>query len=171
MENPRVLLEAARFRVVEQAIPRPAGTLVRQFVVHPGAVVVVPRTDDGRVCLIRNHRTAVGKTLVELPAGTREPDEPPEVTARRELAEETGYQAATITPLPPFFMSPGILNERMHPFLATGLAEGPPAREPGEEIENLLVPWNEAIEMIRSGEIEDAKTVAALLYCHTFGAR
>ena len=159
----KVLLETSRFTVVELEQDSPAGPARRQVVLHPGAVTIVPMVDDDRVCLIRNERVAVGKTLVELPAGTLEPDEPPAVTAERELQEETGYVAQAWRKLPGFFMSPGILRERMHVFVAEGLAPGPTAREAGENIENLVVPWDEALAMIDRGEIEDAKTIAALL--------
>src|SRR3569623_3611092 len=116
------LLTAAKFRVVSETITTGGGkTKTRDIVRHPGACVIVPLLDDGRVCLIRNFRIAVGRTLIELPAGTLEPPEPPEVAAARELEEETGYRADAVMPLCEFFMSPGILNERMHLYLATGL--------------------------------------------------
>jgi ADP-ribose pyrophosphatase len=126
-------------------------------------VVVVPLLDDGRVCLLRNFRLAVNASLIELPAGTLEPGERAEITAKRELAEETGYNAARLEPLAEMLMSPGILNERMHVFVATGLSAGAPAPEAGEEIETMLVTWNEALAMIDDGRIQDAKTIAALL--------
>jgi ADP-ribose pyrophosphatase len=160
-----VLLETRRFRVVRHRGRTASGhQYVRETVQHPGAVVILPILDDGRVCLIRNYRVAVGQTLIELPAGTLEPGEDPADTARRELEEETGYRAARIEPLLAFFMSPGILNERMHAYLASGLTKGPPSPEAGEEIEPLLVTWDEALRMVRSAEIQDAKTLAALLY-------
>ncbi len=160
----REVLETNRFRVVEVRYrPRPdAPELTKHVVEHPGAVVIVPALDDDRVCLIRNHRVAVGETLVELPAGTLEPPEPPATTAERELQEETGYRAERFRPLGAFYMSPGILNERMHVFLAEGLTPGDPDREPGEEIENLVVPRDEALAMAADGRIADAKTIAAL---------
>ena len=168
------LLKTSRFEVVEYESPTPAGIRKRQVVDHPGAAVILPllaneqRPSEPLVVLIRNHRVAVGKTLVELPAGTLEPHEPPMRTAQRELTEETGYRANRWSELPGFFMSPGILNERMHCFAAQELEPGPPQREAGEEIENLVVPWADAIAMIQRGEIEDAKTVALLLHYHTF---
>lgn len=168
MNESRELLRARRFRVLETQVSTVNGPLDYQYVKHPGAVVVVPRLADGSVCLIRNHRVAVGETLIEAPAGTLEPGEPPQETAHRELIEETGYRAGVMTALPPFSMSPGILDERMHPFLATDLIAGAPDREPSEQIENLVVPWSEALELVRRGEIADAKTVAVLLYCHCF---
>ena len=121
--------------------------------------------DDDHVCLIRNFRLAVCRWLVEIPAGTLEPGEPPLDTAARELIEETGYRAAQLMPLCELLFSPGILHERMHLFLATQLTPGETRLEVGEQIERLIVPWEEALEMIRRGEIEDAKTVAALLFC------
>jgi ADP-ribose pyrophosphatase len=159
------ILTSQKFRVVRERITTPAGIeKTRDIVRHPGACVIVPRLDDGRVCLIRNFRIAAGQTLIELPAGTLEPPEPPHVTAERELIEETGYRAARIEPLHTFYLSPGILDERMHLFLATGLTAGPTAREEGEEIENLEVAWDEAVAMIFRGEIQDAKTIVGLLW-------
>jgi ADP-ribose pyrophosphatase len=127
--------------------------------------------DDGRVCLIRNHRATVERTLIEVPAGTLEPNEDPDACAIRELEEETGYRAGKLEKLTTFYMSPGILNERMHVYLATGLEEGPSRREAGEEIENYLVTWEEALAMVERGEIEDGKTIAALLYADRFRRR
>lgn len=159
------LLLTPRFKVVRHFETARDGSIhIRDTVQHPGAVAILPLLDGGRVCLIRNFRIAVGRTLVELPAGTLEPGEEPGHTAARELAEETGYVASSIEPLREFTMSPGILNERMHLFLARGLRAGPTAREAGEKIENLEVPWAEAMQMVDEGEIEDAKTLVGLLF-------
>jgi ADP-ribose pyrophosphatase len=164
-DDSQVLLQTHKFRVVRETIAAPSGrTKSREIVRHPGACVIVPLLDDGRVCLIRNWRVAVNQTLIELPAGTLEPPEPPAVTAERELIEETGYRATKIEFLHAFFLSPGILDEKMHLYLATGLTAGPTAREEGEEIENWLVPFNEALSMIFRGEIQDAKTIVGLLW-------
>jgi ADP-ribose pyrophosphatase len=163
-DHDRVLYAGSRFQVVERhERTADGGSRPRQVVLHPGAVVVVPLLDGDRVCLIRNERVAVRKTLVELPAGTIDPPEQPRATAERELQEETGYSASRWRELPGFYMSPGILCERMHVYVAEGLSEGAPAREAGENIDNLVVPWEEALAMIDRGDIEDAKTVAALL--------
>jgi len=159
------LLVTPRFKVIRHFETARDGSIhTRDTVQHPGAVAILPLLDDGRVCLIRNFRIAVGRTLVELPAGTLEPGEEPGNTAARELAEETGYVASSIEPLREFTMSPGILNERMHLFPARGLAAGPTAREAGEKIDNLEVPWAEAMRMVDEGEIEDAKTLVGLLF-------
>ena len=164
-QPPTVLLTTPKFRVVEHILP-PVGKrpeLRRQVIEHPGAVTIIPLVDAVRVCLVRNYRVAVGQTLIELPAGTLEPNEPPRETAKRELREETGYTAERWRELPAFFMSPGMLHERMHLFVAEDLTPGPPAREPGEEIDNLVVPWSEAVAMAERGEIEDAKSLVGIL--------
>jgi len=160
-----ILYEAARFTVVRRhCVDEQSRAYSKDIVQHPGAVVILPRFDDGSILLIRNYRPAVEQTLIELPAGTCEPPEPPIDTARRELLEETGYRCGRIEPLLELQMSPGILNERMHLFLATDLTPGEQQLELGEQIEPFRVSGTEAIEMIRRDEILDAKTLAALLY-------
>jgi ADP-ribose pyrophosphatase len=162
--TPRVLLKTPRFEVVEvQQRTADGGARTRQVILHPGAVLIIPLVDDDHVCLIRNERVAVGKTLIELPAGTIDHQDPPSMTAVRELKEETGFTAASWRELPGFYMSPGILCERMHVFVAQGLSAGEPEREEEENINNLVVPWDEAIVMVERGEIEDAKTICGLL--------
>lgn len=151
------------FRVVRTLEETDRGSRERFVVRHPGAAVIVPLLDDGRICLIENFRISVNKRLVELPAGTLESGERPEETARRELAEETGYRARSIEPLGCVYSSPGVFDERMYLYLATGLTEGETALEVGEQIVIRPTPWQEAIDMVLSNEIEDAKTVVGLL--------
>jgi ADP-ribose pyrophosphatase len=163
-DEPKLLLQAKRFRVEERTQKLASGeSVTRHVVIHPGAVTIIPMLEGDRVCLIRNYRVAIGKTLIELPAGTIDNQEPPAETARRELQEETGYRAAKWRELPPFYMSPGILNERMYLFVAEELTLGETAREAGEEIDNLIVPWAEAVAMAERGEIEDAKSLVGIL--------
>jgi ADP-ribose pyrophosphatase len=118
--------------------------------------------DDHHVCLIENQRYAVGKTLLEVPAGTIDPAETAEQTAQRELVEETGYRAARIRPIREWYVSPGVMNERMHLFLCEDLEPGPADHQPGERIVKVIVPWAEAIAMVDDGRIEDAKSMLAL---------
>ena len=159
-----VLLVTRRFRVVRRAEPGPGGGgRVRDVIEHPGSVVVVPLLSPVEVCLVEVVRVAVGRTLLELPAGTLDRVESLEAAAARELAEETGYRSRRLTAAGGFWMSPGILRERMHLFVAEGLEPGPQALEPGEQIRVRVVRWEEAIAMCLDGAIDDAKTVAGLL--------
>ncbi len=164
-EKTKLLLETSRFRVVEclQEVGEGQPPLRRQVIEHPGSVVIIPILNGDRVCLIRNYRVAVKKTLIELPAGTIEPPDSPAFTARRELQEETGYQAEKWQEVLGFYLSPGILHERMHLFVAERLTAGDAERETGERIENLVVPWKQAVSMALEGEIEDAKTLVGIL--------
>ncbi len=161
----RVLYRGKRFNVEEVYQRLPDGTdVARDVVRHPGAAVVLPLVDAEHVCLIYCFRPAVQSWLIELPAGTLEPNEPAAITAARELTEETGYVAGAIQHLHTFVMSPGILDERMHFYLATDLREGNPERETGEQIENLIYSWSEVDRLLRDGKILDAKTLVALLW-------
>jgi ADP-ribose pyrophosphatase len=169
MKNQNILFQGRRFHVEQVVQTTPDGIKhIREVVRQPGAVVILPLLDDGRICLLRNYRVAVGQTLIELPAGTLEPNEDPGETARRELAEETGYQAGRIERIAEFWMSPGILDERMHFYAADRLRPGQTALEAGEDIQTLLCTWDEAMAMIRRGEIQDAKTLVALLHFRAF---
>ena len=171
-DEPKLLFQASRFQVLERKQTLQDGQQVsRQVIEHPGAVTILPLLDRNRVCLIRNFRVAVGKTLIELPAGTIDNKEPPEQTAIRELQEETGYTAERWTQLPAFYMSPGILHERMYLFVAEGLTPGATARETGEEIDNLIVTWDEAVQMALRGEIEDAKSLVGIFHWENLRSR
>jgi len=172
MSDDRPLLSTARFDIVERSYRSPDGALHRRAIVlHPGAVTILPVFDDGRICLIRNFRPAIGRELFELPAGTLEPGEAPLATATRELEEETGYVAASIEPLREFWMSPGILNERMHLFLARGLRPGKASLDAGEIVAPHIVAREEALAMVADGRIEDAKSLVGLLCYERFLSR
>src|SRR5947209_8239441 len=165
MYEPEILLETARFSVVRRSRQLGDGTIhSREIVVHPGAAVILPLVDADRVCLIRNYRVAVDEELIELPAGTIDHGEDPLETACRELLEETGYSAGSCEKVHEFWVSPGILNERMHLFVARNLAPGPSRLEPAEQIKTLVVSWREALEMIDGRQIHDAKTIIGLLF-------
>lgn len=140
----------------------------RDVVRHAGSVAIVPILDGRRLCLIRNHRVTVNETLIEIPAGTMEPPEPALECAHRELIEETGYRAAKMQLARSFFPAPGILDEQMHLFVASELTQGEPAREPGEQIENYVVSFDEAKKLAADGKIRDAKTLLAILMLEEF---
>jgi ADP-ribose pyrophosphatase len=142
--------------------------LLHEVVVHPGAVVILPVHKDGSVSLIRNRRYSIGQVLLELPAGTLEKGEDPMNCAGRELMEETGLIAGRLLPLPSFYSSPGIMTERMYPFVAYDLEEGKRALEEGEDIEVEQFPLNVAVSMCADGRICDGKTIATLLMYERF---
>ena len=163
-EEGELLLKTKRFDVVRVAEACADGSRrEREVVRHPGSVVIVPMVSARDVCLVEVVRVAVGRTLLELPAGTLDRVESLEEAARRELAEETGYRAGRIVPAGEMWMSPGILRERMHLFVAEDLVAGPQALEPGEQIRTRVVAWDEAIAMCLDGRIDDAKTIAGLM--------
>jgi ADP-ribose pyrophosphatase len=136
----------------------------REVCVHPGAVVVLGFLDDDRIILIRSYRYAIGQYLFELPAGTLEKGEKPMNCAGRELLEETGYLAGRLQPLLNFFTSPGILSEKMYAFAAYDLQHKQTALEEGEDIAVHPVSLDEALQMVRDGQIQDGKTIAVLLF-------
>src|SRR5713101_8278333 len=138
-------------------------TLLREIVEHvPGAAVVAVDA-DGQVLLVRQHRPAVDAHLLELPAGLVDPGEQPIDTARRELAEETGFAADHVESLVSFYTSPGFSTELIHIFVATDLHESPLEPDEDAEIELVRLPLEDAIHQVLEGEISDAKTVAGLL--------
>lgn len=158
-----------RFEVWRRPFASAGGEVVwRDIVIHPGAVVILALEATGEVVMIRNRREAVGELLWELPAGTLEPRETPEVTARRELEEETGRMAESWQPLHAFYTTPGFCSEKIYTYLAEGLTRCEQRLEVGEEIEVHPLLLSDALEMIHNGQICDAKTIAALLYYHTF---
>lgn len=130
---------------------------------HPGSAAVVAIDEADRVCLLRQYRPAVGSWVWELPAGRREPAESPEQTARRELAEEAGYEAGAWQPLGSLLSSPGVLSEEIYLFLATRLTARPVQHQPYEAIEIHWLEFSDALRRAMSGEIRDAKTVAAMV--------
>lgn len=159
----RLVLHGARFDVHELQLTGSDGKqYVREVIRHPGAVVLLPLLDENRVVLIENHRPTVGETLLELPAGTREPGEPAEQTAARELIEETGYHAGQLTMFHEFYSAPGICDELMHLFVARDLIPGQHQREATEQIENRIADRNEIVQLIAAGRIRDAKTLVGL---------
>ena len=125
-------------------------------------------TSEDEVLLIRNYRYPVGSYLIEVPAGTLEKNEDPINCAGRELLEETGYLASRMKPIGNFFTSPGILSEKMYAYAAYDLEEQKQALEEGEEIELMPTPFDQAVRMIKDGQIHDGKTVAALLMYDRF---
>ena len=160
-----------RIRVGIDTLTTASGeTIRRDVVLHPGAVVILPVLDRERIVLLRNHRWVVGETLWEVPAGTLEPNETVESCARRELEEETGYRCDRLTPRGFLYASPGVLDEKLHLFIAEGLTAGPSRPEADEQLEPVIVPLNDAIAMCLDGRIKDAKTITLLLTWERLGS-
>ena len=138
-------------------------TYQREVVHHPGSAVIVPVHDDGTVSLVRQYRHPTVRYLLEVPAGTLSDGERPEAGAARELEEELGLVAEHLEKLAEFFVSPGFLEEKMWVYLATGLSQGKAQPDEDEVLDIVRLPMEDAIEMISSGEIQDAKTIIGLI--------
>ena len=135
----------------------------REIVVHKGSCVIVPVFEDKTVALVRQYRHAAGEYLLEIPAGGVEPGETFEEGAKRELEEEIGVTASKVELLTEFYVSPGFLTEKMYVFLATGLTKTAQRLEIDELLTIEQISFTAAFDLIRSGEIEDAKTIAGLV--------
>ena len=151
---------ALRIDVLDIELPGGRRT-TREVVRHPGAVVVLAERPDGRFVLVRQYRTAVGERLLEMVAGGLEPGEPPEVAARRELEEESGYVAAALRPLGVIVPCPGYSAERLHCFHAR-VGQQPGATRPDfdEQVEAVVMTRAEIDAAIANGELNDAKSIA-----------
>lgn len=155
-----------RGRIVDLRVERvrlPNGHVSElELVRHPGSAAILPVDRAGDAVLVRQYRHATGGWLLEAPAGTLDGAEAPEVCAARELAEETGLAAARLVPLGWIWTAPGFTDERIWLFLATELSPARQALESDEVLRVERVPFGDALERARSGEILDAKTVCAL---------
>jgi len=153
-----------QMRVITERLPN-GQKMERAFIDHPGAVVLIPvrQTAVGpNVLMLRQYRAALGETILELPAGTRNRDEAWLACAQRELREETGFRAATFTYLGETWPSPGVSSEQMRLYLATGLEADPLPQDDDEEITVEPMPLADLLEMARNGRIHDAKSIIGL---------
>jgi ADP-ribose pyrophosphatase len=164
-----LIYKGRKIQLARDTIPGPDGGLIdRDVILHPGAAAILALLDQDHVCLLENERPIVGETLLEIPAGTLDPGESPELAARRELAEETGYRARSWKKLAEFFPSPGVLSERTHLYLARDLTPGARQLERDENLEPKIVAWNDAVRGALDGTIHDAKTLVAILLWDRF---
>jgi ADP-ribose pyrophosphatase len=153
------------FNLYEDDVELPNGRVVRRSrVEHRPTIGVVPYIGDGQIVLIRQHRHAVGTSLIEIPAGTMDKgDESPEDCVQRELAEEAGFRAGRLVKLFGGYLVPGYADEFMHFYLAFDLIEAPLPPDEDEFIETMTCPLTDALRMIRDGRIVDSKTALAVL--------
>ena len=140
--------------------------LVRDTVRHPGAVVIVPMLDREHLVCVRQYRRAVGRTLLELPAGTLEKGESKRACAQRELEEETGWRARSMRRIGQFYAAPGCLSEQLTIYLAEGLSRGHAHPEPDEDLQPVRLTMKTALAKIANGDICDAKTIIGILFTH-----
>lgn len=160
----RVIYSGRKIEVALDTLTLNDGTTAeREVVLHRGAVALVPMVDRDHVCLVKNVRYAVRDTLWEVPAGTIDAGEHPDVTAARELTEETGFVAEKITKLREWYVSPGVMSEVMHLYLCEGLRAVGSNLELDENLEPVTVPWAEAVAMAWDGRIKDAKSILAIM--------
>ena len=161
----RLLHEGRHFGFHVDEVELPGGRRTKRDVVrHPGAVAIVPLLADGRVILIRQYRYAAGKMLLEIPAGTLELGEAVEDCVKRELREETGYEAREIRRFLSCFMAPGYSSEMIHFYIARDLGEVGGVPEPDEEINVEVLELKKVRELIAENVIEDAKTIIGILF-------
>ena len=160
------MFEGALLKVRRDVVRLPdGGQATREYIRHPGAVAIVALFDDASVLLERQFRYPHRRVFVEVPAGKLEPGEPPLATARRELLEETGYEAGEWTRLGTLHTAIAYTDEAIELFLARKLSrKGHNRLDPGEFLETLVVPFDEAIAMVRDGRITDSKSVCSLLW-------
>ena len=159
-----ILLQGRAFKIRRDTLKTPDDRETKWEVVeHSGSVVILPIDDEGNVLFVRQYRTAVGRDLLELPAGTREENEPFGQCAAREIREETGMEAGKLQRIGEFYLVPGYSTELMAAFLATDLKENPLQADEDEFLQVERIPLKEAIQMAERGEIQDAKSLAALL--------
>lgn len=135
---------------------------------HPGAVTILPVDDEGCILFVRQYRHAVGKQLLELPAGTLDPGEQPDACALREIREETGFAAGKIVKLGEFFLAPGYSTEYMLVYMATNLSHDPLPKDKDEFITLEAIPIEKAYELAMNGELMDGKSLAALLLAQPY---
>jgi ADP-ribose pyrophosphatase len=161
--NTNVVYDGKFLKVHSDRILLPNGeTSVREYVRHPGSVAAVPLKDNGDVVMVKQFRYPTGETILEIPAGKMEPGEDPEVSIRRELAEEIGYAPQELIHLITIWTSPGCTDEVLHLYLAKGLT---PYKEDGDSdefIEIVRITKAQWLEQLQSGRTLDGKTVLAL---------
>jgi ADP-ribose pyrophosphatase len=158
------LMQGRAFKIRRDHLKTPNGGETKlEIIEHGGSVIIIPVDAEGNLLFVRQYRHAAGVDLLELPAGTRDGDEPYEECAAREIREETGMEAGKLQKVGEFYLAPGYSTEFMAVFLATQLKHNPLEADEDEFLEVETVPAGEAIRMAERGEIPDAKSLAALL--------
>jgi ADP-ribose pyrophosphatase len=164
-----VLMKGRAFTIRRDYLKTPDGRETKfEIVEHGGSVVIVPVDADGNMLFVRQYRHAAGMDMLELPAGTRDGDEPFDKCAAREIREETGMEAGKLTYVGSFYLAPGYSTEYMGVFLATDLKHNPLEADEDEFLSLEKIPVKEALKMAERGEMPDAKSLAALLMARAY---
>jgi ADP-ribose pyrophosphatase len=159
-----ILLQGRTFKIRRDTLKTPDGRETKlEIVEHGGSVVLLPVDEENNLLFVRQYRHAVGREFLELPAGTRDEEEPYEECAAREIREETGMEAGKLQRVGDFYLAPGYSTEFMAVFLATELKENPLQADDDEFLEVERVPLKKALEMAEQGQLPDAKSLAGLL--------
>lgn len=159
-----ILLQGRAFKVRRDTLKAPDGRETKyEIIEHGGSVVLVPVDDQGNVLFVRQYRHATGQDLLELPAGTRDGEEPFEECAAREIREETGMEAGKLQKVGEFYLVPGYSSEFMAVFLATDLKDNPLDKDEDEFLQLEQIPVKDVNAMFERGEVLDAKSLAAWL--------
>ncbi len=163
------LLQGRSFKIRRDYLKTPDGSETQfEIVEHGGSVIIIPIDNDGNIWFVRQYRHAAGMDMLELPAGTRDQNEPYEVCAAREIREEIGMEAGELIHLSSFYLAPGYSTEYMGVFFATGLKPNPLEADADEFLTVEKIPVKKALEMAEQGEIPDAKSLAALLIARKY---
>ncbi len=163
------LLQGRAFKIRRDTLKTPDGHETKlEIVEHGGSVVIVPVDAEGNILLVRQYRHAAGMDMLELPAGTRDGDEPFEECAAREIREETGMEAGKLIHVGSFYLAPGYSTEYMGVFLATDLKHNPLEADDDEFLTLEKIPVKEAFAMAERGDMPDAKSLAALLMARSY---
>jgi len=158
------ILDLSRSRFISEA----KGEVEIEIVHHNGGAGTLPLFEDGTVALVRQWRYPLGRYSLEIAAGRIERGHTPEETAIRELEEELGYRARELQKLGEFFVAPGYCEERLSVYLATGLEASKQNLDDDEEIEVVRMPFSEALALVQSGQIDDAKSIITILQAERF---
>ena len=163
------LLQGRAFKIRRDYLKTPNGRETRlEIIEHGGSVVLIPIDDDGNLLFVRQYRHAAGEDLLELPAGTRDGDEPFEACAAREIREETGMEAGKLQKIGEFYLAPGYSSEFMVVYLSTELKENPLDADDDEFLQVEKIPLKKAIEMAERGDVPDAKSLASFLLARSY---
>jgi ADP-ribose pyrophosphatase len=164
-----IVYKGRAFTVRRDDLRTPNNLAVKFDVIeHVGSVIIIPVDANGQMYFVRQYRHAIGVDLLELPAGTLEPGEPPQVAAAREIREETGMAAENIREIGSFYLVPGYSTELMHVFLATGLSYNPLEADADEFLSVETMSVSESFKLAESGQLPDSKSLAALLLARPY---